>query len=30
MNKHFGDKSSSDNKNVWNGIAIKNGSELLI
>ena len=30
MNKHFGDKSSSDNKNVWSGIAIKNGSDLLI
>ena len=30
MNKHFGDKSSDNNKNVWCGIAIKNGSELLI
>ena len=30
MNKHFGDKTSGDNKNVWSGIAIKNGSDLLI
>ena len=30
MNKQFGDRTSSDNKNVWSGISIKNGSELLI
>ena len=30
MNKQFGDRTSSDNKNVWSGISIKSGSELLI
>ena len=30
MNKQFGDKTSGDNKNVWSGIAIKSGSDLLI
>ena len=30
MNKQFGDRTFGDNKNVWSGIAIKNGSDLLI
>ena len=30
LNKHFGDKCSEDNKNVWCGIALKEGNELLI
>ena len=30
MNKHFGENTSNNNKNLWNGISIKSGSELLI